>query len=124
MNERVFTVVEADALMPEVRRRAAEIIHVRADLSELVRDLRSGNPVPGGRAAAKAYEARLDELASWFTANGIEVKSLAPILVDFPAELAGTSVRLCWLEGETGLDWYHRSELGFVGRRRLPPEAR
>jgi hypothetical protein len=30
-------------------------------------------------------------------------------------------VRLCWLEGEASLEWYHRSDLGIAGRRRLPP---
>jgi len=29
-------------------------------------------------------------------------------------------VRLCWLEGEPALAWYHRSDLGIAGRRRLP----
>jgi hypothetical protein len=29
-------------------------------------------------------------------------------------------VRLCLLESEQELGWYHRSELGFAGRRRLP----
>ena len=32
----------------------------------------------------------------------------------------GVSVRLCWLEGDRELAWYHRTELGFLGRRRLP----
>jgi hypothetical protein len=40
--------------------------------------------------------------------------------VDFPAELDGVPVLLCWLEGDAGLEWYHRTDLGFAGRRRLP----
>ena len=32
----------------------------------------------------------------------------------------GVPVLLCWLEGEAELHWYHRLDLGFAGRRRLP----
>nr|MDQ3989732.1 DUF2203 domain-containing protein [Actinomycetota bacterium] len=35
----------------------------------------------------------------------------------------GVSVRLCWLEGEPELGWYHRSDLGIIGRRRLPADT-
>jgi hypothetical protein len=51
--------------------------------------------------------------------TGVEVKGLAPLLLDFPAEFDGVPVLLCWLEGEQRLDWYHRLDLGFAGRRRL-----
>jgi hypothetical protein len=50
---------------------------------------------------------------------GVEVKGFAPLLVDFPSELDGSPVLLCWLEGEAELGWYHRPEYGFVGRRPL-----
>ncbi|MFI0350530.1 DUF2203 domain-containing protein [Actinomadura sp. 9N407] len=119
--EREFTVAEARALIPEVRDRAAEIVRRRADLAELTLDLRvRGVSERGGIPEVKASEARLDEEIAWFTAQGIEVKSLAPFLVDFPATLDGRSVRLCWLEGDTELGWYHRTDLGFAGRRPLP----
>ncbi len=42
---------------------------------------------------------------------------MAPLLIDFPALADGQQVLLCWLEGESTLDWYHRPELGFMGRR-------
>lgn len=118
--EREFTVEEARALLPEVRERAAEFVRLRADLAELALELRGGGgPASGGIAEAKAYEARLDEQVGWFTGQGIEVKGIAPLLVDFPSVLDGRSVRLCWLEGDTELAWYHRTELGFPGRRPL-----
>ena len=121
---RLFTYAEAAKLMPEVRHTAAGIIEVRAELAELSADLNLGHESPfGGIAEAKALEARLHELVSWFTLHGIDVKGAAPIIIDFPAELLGTSILLCWLEGEPEIAWYHRAELGFLGRRRLPPEA-
>lgn len=121
MTEREFTLAEAQALMPEVLDKAAEIVQLRADLAELTLDLRTaGASAIGGLPEGKALEARLGELMEWFGDQGIEVKGWAPLLIDFPAELDGRSVRLCWLEGDPELAWYHLSELGFAGRRQLP----
>jgi len=107
--------------MPEVRVRADEIVRLRADLAELMLDLQAdGASDIGGLPEGKALEARITELLDWFSDQGIEVKSWAPLLIDFPAELNGRSVRLCWLEGDPELGWYHLTELGFAGRRRLP----
>jgi hypothetical protein len=118
---RLFRVHEARELMPEVRKRVDALIDVRADLTELSVDLRRlGSSSLGGLAEMKALQARLDHMLGWFSAQGIEIKGLAPVLVDFPAELQGQSIRLCWLEGEPDLTWYHRSDLGLAGRRRLP----
>ncbi len=118
---RLFRVQEARALLPEVHQRVAALIDARADLTELSADLRSaGSSSLGGIAEMKALQARLDDMLEWFPGQGIELKGLAPFLIDFPAELDGVSVRLCWLEGEPALDWYHRSDLGIAGRRRLP----
>lgn len=119
----MFTLEQARALMPELLRHADEFVAVRADLTELVYALRFEEPTHlGGLAEAKAMEAHVDELTSWFTNQGLEVKGLAPLLLDFPAELAGEPVLLCWLEGEPELRWYHHREHGFAGRRRLPDD--
>ncbi|GII63715.1 hypothetical protein Skr01_38000 [Sphaerisporangium krabiense] len=121
MVNKVFTVEEARGLMPELLRRAALLIGIRADLAELGHDLAAtGRSHLGGIPEAKAMEARVAEVLGWFDEQGIEVKGVAPLLADFPAVLSGESVRLCWIEGETALGWYHRSDLGFPGRRPLP----
>jgi hypothetical protein len=104
-----------------VRRRVDALIEARANLTELSVDLsRIGSSALGGVPEMKALQARLDDMLEWFREQGIELKGLAPFLIDFPAELDGISVRLCWLEGEQALEWYHRSDLGIAGRRRLP----
>ncbi|GII57437.1 hypothetical protein Pth03_58260 [Planotetraspora thailandica] len=123
--DRIFTVEEARSLLPKVLEHVRELVTLRADLAELSYDLKqSGSSDIGGLAESKAFEARMDEILSWFAAEGMEIKGVAPVLIDFPAVLDdGVSVRLCWMEGEEELGWYHRSELGFAGRRVLPAES-
>jgi hypothetical protein len=119
--DRDFTVAQARALMPDVLDRAGELIAVRASLVELQAALATGVVSElGGLPEAKAYQARLSELVSWFPAQGIDLKGFAPLLLDFPSELDGEPVLLCWLEGERELGWYHKLAYGFAGRRRLP----
>ena len=118
---RTFTLSEARDLMPDVLARADALIDIRASLVELQAALAAGVDSPlGGLAEAKAYQAHLSELVSWFSTAGLEVKGIAPLLLDFPAELAGEPVLLCWLEGERELGWYHPLPYGFAGRRRIP----
>lgn len=118
--DRTFTVDEARALLPAVVRDARELITARADLAEIDFARRSGVPSGlGGLPEIKGLQARIEEILSGWSDQGIEVKGIAPVLVDFPAVLDGVSVRLCWIEGERELGWYHRTELGFAGRRPL-----
>jgi hypothetical protein len=115
-----FTVDEARRLLPALRERADRIVRLRAELADAQAALRGGSQPVGGIPEVKALEAHLQEAVDWFAARGILLKGIAPVIVDFPGELAGEPVLLCWLEGETSLDWYHRPDLGFMGRRRLP----
>lgn len=120
--DRTFTLEAARDLMPELLARAAELIEVRASLVEVQAALTTGGSSPlGGLPEAKGYQARLSEMVSWFSSAGLEVKGIAPLLLDFPSELAGEPVLLCWLEGERELGWYHLLAHGFAGRRRIQP---
>ena len=113
----LFTVAEARAELARLRPVLDEIVAVRADLVELT----AGTPTDlGGLPERKAAEARLNELMTEVQETGVSLKGVAPLLVDFPADLDGVPVLLCWLEGEAELAWYHRRDLGFAGRRRLP----
>jgi hypothetical protein len=124
MDRGPFTIAEARALMPEVLERAADLIAVRADLVEVRSALADGLRSPlGGLPEAKGFQARLSELLGWFDAQGLDVKGFAPLLLDFPAEMDGEPVLLCWLESETELGWYHALPHGFAGRRRIPPDT-
>lgn len=118
----LFTLAQSRAELTRLRPLLDELVAIRADVVELAAALApGGEPTPlGGLPEWKAAEARLNELMAEVQQAGVELKGLAPLLVDFPAELDGAPVLLCWLEGEAELAWYHRPDLGFAGRRRLP----
>ncbi|MFC4117608.1 DUF2203 domain-containing protein [Nonomuraea zeae] len=119
--DRNFTIEEARSLLPVVMEEAGAVIAARADLAEIDFDRRvAGRSELGGLPEIKALQARIEEIVSGWSERGIEVKGIAPVLIDFPATLGGVSVRLCWIEGERELGWYHRTDLGFAGRRPLP----
>jgi hypothetical protein len=111
---------EARAVLAGLRARIDDFIIVRADLAELQADLAAtGHSRFGGLADAKALEARLYADVEHFTEVGAEVKGFAPLLLDLPGERDGQPVLWCWLEGDTDIDWYHRLDTGFAGRRRV-----
>ncbi|MGY6656230.1 DUF2203 family protein [Amycolatopsis sp. TRM77291] len=118
----LFTVPEARAELTRLRPVLEELIRLRADAAELAASLRPGGRETslGGMPEWKAAQARLDDLMTTVQQTGAELKGIAPLLIDFPAELDGVDVLLCWLEGDPELTWYHRTDLGFAGRRRLP----
>ena len=117
----LFTVAQARAELARLRPVLDEIVAVRADAAELAAALApGGGPTSlGGLPEFKAAQARLDELMTEVQQTGAELKGFAPLLVDFPADLDGVPVLLCWLEGDPDLVWFHRRDLGFAGRRRL-----
>ncbi|MFK0243776.1 DUF2203 family protein [Amycolatopsis azurea] len=118
----LFTVPEARAELARLRPVLDELVRLRADAAELAASLRPGGRETslGGMPEWKAAQARLDDLMTTVQRTGAELKGFAPLLIDFPAELDGVDVLLCWLEGDPELCWYHRVDLGFAGRRRLP----
>ena len=122
----LFTVDQARIELAKLRPVIDELIVVRADLVEISAALTPGGlpTALGGLPERKAAEARLNELMTAIQETGAELKGVAPLLVDFPADLVlgdlgEVPVLLCWLEGDAELTWYHRADLGFAGRRPL-----
>ena len=111
---------QARAIVAGLRPRIDAFLVARADLAELRADLAAGVPNPlGGLAEAKGLEARLYAELEHFSQAGAQVKGLAPLLLDLPGERAGAPVLWCWLEGDEEITWYHRTDAGFAGRRRI-----
>jgi len=117
----LFTVDEARAELARLLPVLEEIVELRGDAAELAaaQPARAAPSRLGGLAELKAAQARLDELLTRVQDSGADLKGLAPLLVDFPSEIDGVPVLLCWLEGNQAIEWYHRADLGFAGRRRI-----
>src|SRR6266700_1051314 len=76
------------------------------------------------RPAARALMEELDGIVAEIEASGAHLKDVQLGLVDFPAELDGEIVYLCWQFGEPEVAFWHRIEDGFAGRRPLPGPPR
>ena len=103
-------------MLPEARRRIAEVAAMNVELMRLAERARSGEQVT---ADAKGIDASIHDALAWFEREGIQVKGVAPALLDFPAIAAEGEVLLCWLHGEDDIDWFHDTETGFAGRAPL-----
>lgn len=119
-----ITLEEARQRLARLRPRIDEFVQRRADLAEMRVDLADGGGSPlGGVAELKGLEAHLHAELEDLSASGAVIKSIAPLLLDWPGERDGVPVLWCWLEGEPDIEWYHRADLGFPGRRPIRSSA-
>lgn len=131
--ERRFTVAQANAMLPLVRRIVEDIVIGYRRWQERVREFEvvtanSRADEPDERAEqlqdeAQRLAADIDGFVAELTALGVEFKGFDQGLVDFPAVLSGRPVYLCWRLGEPSVQFWHDRDAGFAGRRPLGPRA-
>ncbi len=131
MADRTFTLQEAQALLPVLEsllRTAIDgkklIEAVDGELQELAhRVFLSGGLSVGivqmARRKAEREKAiqRVKDSIAEIDATGVQVKDLDIGLLDFPCEVEGRIVLLCWKLGEKGITHWHTTSDGFAGRR-------
>ena len=116
----MYSLEQAREALVKLRPHIDEMLTLRANLAELRADLSAGRDSPYGKLAdAKAWEAALFAELERFAETGAAVKGFAPLLLDYPGEHHGQTVLWCWAEGEPDIEWYHRADCGFAGRRRI-----
>jgi hypothetical protein len=54
---------------------------------------------------------------------GVEMKGMDIGLVDFPGEIDGRPVCLCWRLGEPAVAHWHELDAGYAGRQPLVPNV-
>jgi hypothetical protein len=124
---KLFTVEEANALLPAVReivgraRRAYSRVEASKEAAKAAAEkARLGG---GGIVGGSVYVAALSELAEHagqLEALGVQLKDYGRGLIDFPCLRDGRVVLLCWQLGEGDrLEWWHEVEAGFAGRQPL-----
>jgi hypothetical protein len=124
---KLFTIQEANALLPSVRVILAKIqrAHRRLTLyrDEARKAAQAAEQGGGGIEQGVAYAAVLTELTSEMTeldTLGVQLKDFERGLIDFPSLRDGRVVLLCWQLGEGDeLEWWHDVDAGFAGRTPL-----
>lgn len=124
---KLFSVEEANALVPTVRRitEAIRRAHTRLTASQAEARRASEAAAQGGggmQDGARYVQAlvALAERAGELEALGVQLKDFERGLVDFPSLREGRVVLLCWQLGEGDrVEWWHETEAGFAGRQPL-----
>ena len=124
---KIFTIEEANALLPNVRTIVGKIQRAHRRLSHYREDAKKASEAAerggGGFVDGVAYAAVLTELTAQLAeleALGVQLKDFERGLVDFPSLRDGRVVLLCWQLGEGDeLEWWHDVDAGFAGRAPL-----
>ena len=131
MADRTFTLDEAQSLLPVLESLLRTAINAQkiADEADAEQQalqhrvfLNGGmflDIVPLARRKAeraKAEQRAKDALAE-IDSIGVQVKDLNIGLLDFPCEVEGQVILLCWKLGEKKLTHWHGTEEGFAGRK-------
>ena len=124
---KIFTVQEANALLPDVRKIVGKIQRAHRKIARYSEDAKKAAEAAerggGGFSDGVAYAFVLTELTvqiSELEALGVQLKDFERGLVDFPSLRDGRVVLLCWQLGEGDeLEWWHDVDTGFAGRTPL-----
>jgi hypothetical protein len=119
---RLYTVEEANRTLPYVRAIVGEVRERYRNIQERGREHHDGDAKVRTalrneiRIQAERIHACMEELE----AIGAELKDYGLGLVDFPAELEGRRIHLCWKYGEQRVGHWHEEQDGYQGRRPVP----
>lgn len=123
---KLFTLSEANEVLPVVKRRLKSIQKLYARIDEYrdgARAAADASEAGGGMSGGSNYVKALYEVGKLTTElfeMGVQLKDYSRGLIDFPALRDGRIVLLCWQLGEDDeIEWWHELEAGFAGRQRL-----
>ncbi|HEY0546061.1 MAG TPA: DUF2203 domain-containing protein [Pyrinomonadaceae bacterium] len=124
---KIFSLEEANALLPLVRRILIAIQRAHRRLisfQEAAKHAAEGAEFGGGGMTDGARYIsvlmKLSERVSELDALGVQLKDYERGLIDFPSLRDGRVVLLCWRLGEgEQIEWWHDVEAGFAGRQPL-----
>jgi hypothetical protein len=130
MPEKLFTLEEALAVLPQVRQLLSDVQASKREMERLSNDLErllalsSGNghlaaDVASTRESLQREGARIEALIAELDATGAELKGIDEGLIDFRSEREGRIVYLCWRQGEDTIAYWHELDTGFAGRQPL-----
>ena len=124
---KLFTIEEANAMLPSVRERLTKIQRTRRRLAAFRKQAKKaaegaemgGGGMEGGSLYAIVISRFTAEIAE-LEESGVQLKDFDRGLIDFPSLRDGRVVLLCWQLGEGDeVEWWHDMDAGFAGRTPL-----
>lgn len=130
---KTFTVEQANRTLPLVSRIVGDIVALYPRWRERVRQYelraagaRADRPDPRAQELERellGLQQEIEGCRRELEALGVQLKDYAMGLVDFPGEIGGRAVCLCWRFGEPAVEHWHECNAGFAGRQPLRPHA-
>ena len=131
MANRTFTLEEAQSLLPVLESLLRAAISAKKLMEEVAAEhqalthrvfLNGGTyldvvPLARRKAERVRAEQRARDALAEIDSIGVQVKDLNIGLLDFPCEVDGKIVLLCWKLGEKSITHWHSTEEGFAGRK-------
>jgi hypothetical protein len=131
MSDRTFTLDEAQSLLPVLESLLRTAIAgkklmeaVEAEMQALQHRifLNGGTfvdvvPVARRKAERSKAEQRAKDALAEIDSIGVQVKDIDIGLLDFPCEVEGRTILLCWKLGEKSITHWHGTDEGFAGRK-------
>ena len=120
--ERRFTAQEADAELADLRERLPRLRAARQALIAASHRITEAVSADGGGVAGSDWFEAQQILRADVTSlseRGILLRDPNSGLVDFPGDVEGRRVFLCWQLGEDSVGWFHETDSGFHGRQPL-----
>jgi len=143
MQRKVFTVEEANSLLPAIRDVFGSIDYYKTKIREQSRKLEvlsllwegavadTSNPdyeaYVAGKKSIEDDVGQIEQLVrDEIVRRGIRFPNggIENGLLDFPTTYEGRWVYLCWQNGEPELLYWHETNAGFPGRQRITDEQR
>ena len=131
MSERSFTLEEAQTLLPVLESLLRTAITGKKVIEEVEAEqqalshrifLNGGTfvdvvPVARRKAERMKAEQRAKDAIAEIDSIGVQVKDIEIGLLDFPCEVEGQIVLLCWKLGEKSITHWHGTNEGFAARK-------
>ena len=131
MSDRTFTLDEAQALLPVLESLLRTAINAKKLLEQVEAEqqalahrifLNGGThldvvPLARRKAERMKAEQRAKDALAEIDSIGVQVKDLKIGLLDFPCQVEGRIVLLCWKLGEKSITHWHGTDEGFAGRK-------
>lgn len=119
-----YSLAEARALLPELRKWLARLAELREAFETMDRPLREQTTAGwdlGGPPVDRWVRAlaEIQSLLAEFYRRDIQIKDLDRGLIDFPSIRDGREVFLCWEQAEEDVRFWHDLDAGYAGREPL-----